>query len=176
MRLQMNSDAGQAHLSSIVYFKLTSPLLSIAMIDAKHCKLKNHSPNKDNAGLEEDGNGDYESEEDSQEKGRFVSGFEFGVCWCFCSSYWCKTEVVVVVLPDPFRGMGAWRNSIETQQSGHALRSELEVKNGRSSAKDGAPERFRCRTISCRGCPQAPQEESLVLSCIGRRTREGWQN
>jgi len=26
--------------------------------------------------------------------------------------------VVVVVLPDPFRGMGAWRNSTETQQSG----------------------------------------------------------
>jgi len=53
----------------------------------------------------------------------------------------------VVVLPDPFRGMGAWRNSTETQQSSHALRSEPEVKNGRSSAKDGAPERLRCRTI-----------------------------
>jgi len=28
--------------------------------------------------------------------------------------------VVVVVLPEPFRGMGAWRKSAETQQSGHA--------------------------------------------------------
>jgi len=26
-------------------------------------------------------------------------------------------ESLVVVLPDPFRGMGAWRNSTETQQS-----------------------------------------------------------
>ena len=31
--------------------------------------------------------------------------------------------VVVVVLPDPFRGMGARRNSAETQQSGHTPRS-----------------------------------------------------
>jgi len=38
------------------------------------------------------------------------------------------------------------RNSTETQQSGHAPRSGLEVKNG-SSAKDGAPERLRCGTI-----------------------------
>jgi len=33
---------------------------------------------------------------------------------------------------------------METQQSGHASRSGLEVKNGRISAKDGAPERLRC--------------------------------
>jgi len=45
----------------------------------------------------------------------------------------------VVVLLDPFRGMGAWRNSTETQQSGHASRSGQKVKNGRNSAKDGAP-------------------------------------
>ena len=31
--------------------------------------------------------------------------------------------VVVVILPDPFRGMGARRNSAETQQSGHIPRS-----------------------------------------------------
>jgi len=55
--------------------------------------------------------------------------------------------LVVVVLPDPFRGMGVWRNSTETQQSGHAPRSGLEVKIGRSSAKDGAPERLRCGTV-----------------------------
>jgi len=42
---------------------------------------------------------------------------------------------VVVVLPDPFRGVGEWRNSTETQQSGHAPRSEPEVKNGRSGAE-----------------------------------------
>jgi len=55
--------------------------------------------------------------------------------------------VVVVVLPDPFRGMGAWRNSTVTQQSGHAPRSGPEVKNGRSDAEDGAPERLGCGTV-----------------------------
>jgi len=56
-------------------------------------------------------------------------------------------KLVVVVLPDPFRGMGAWRNSTETQQTGHAVRFRLEVKNGRSGAEDGAPERRGCGTI-----------------------------
>jgi len=42
--------------------------------------------------------------------------------------------VGLVVLPDPFRGMGAWRNSTETQQSGYAPRSGPEVKNGKSRA------------------------------------------
>jgi len=54
---------------------------------------------------------------------------------------------VVVVLPDPFRGMGAWRNSTETQQLNHAPRSLPKVKTRRSSAKDGVPERLRCGTI-----------------------------
>jgi len=43
--------------------------------------------------------------------------------------------------------MGAWRNSTETQQSGHAPRSGPEVKNERSSPKDGAPERLRCGIV-----------------------------
>jgi len=33
------------------------------------------------------------------------------------------------------------------QQSGYTLRFGPEVKNKRSSAKDGAPERLRCGTI-----------------------------
>jgi len=37
-------------------------------------------------------------------------------------------NMVVVVLPDPFRGLGAWINSTETQQSGHASRSVSEIK------------------------------------------------
>jgi len=53
---------------------------------------------------------------------------------------------MLVVLPDTFRGMEAWRNSTETQQSGHAQRFGPEVKNG-SSAKDGTPERLGCGTI-----------------------------
>jgi len=36
---------------------------------------------------------------------------------------------------------------METQQSGHASRSGPEVKNGRSSAIDGAPEKLRCGTV-----------------------------
>jgi len=55
----------------------------------------------------------------------------------------CLSFLVSVVLPDPFRGMGAWRNYTETQQLGYAP----EVKNGRSRTNDGAPERLRCGTI-----------------------------
>jgi len=60
-------------------------------------------------------------------------------------SVWSPEEglsEVVVVLLDPFREMGAWKNSTETQQSGHAPWSGPEVKNGRSSAEDGTPERL----------------------------------
>jgi len=54
------------------------------------------------------------------------------------------TYSMVVVLPDPFRGMEAWRNSTETQQSGH---SPSEDKNGTSGAEDGVPKRLGCETI-----------------------------
>jgi len=47
--------------------------------------------------------------------------------------------VVVMALPVSFRGMVVRRNSAEHQQSGHTPRSGPEDKNGRSSAKDGAP-------------------------------------
>jgi len=43
--------------------------------------------------------------------------------------------------------MGAWRNSTETQQSGHSPRSGPEVKHGRSDAEDGAQERLGCGTV-----------------------------
>jgi len=51
------------------------------------------------------------------------------------------------VPPDHFRGMGAWKNSTETQQSGYAPGSGPEIKNGRSNAEVGAPERLRCGTV-----------------------------
>jgi len=65
----------------------------------------------------------------------------------------------------PLRRGGAWSNSTETQQLGHAPRSGLEFKSGRSSAKmvrwrvsDAG--HFRRRWVtSCRGRPQALQEE-----------------
>jgi len=84
----------------------------------------------------------------------------------------------VVVLSDPFQGMGAWKNSTETQQSGHVPRSGPEVKNGRSNAKDGASERLRCGTIQenlldpAEGVRRSCKKNS-VLSCIGKRAREG---
>jgi len=44
--------------------------------------------------------------------------------------------------------MEAWRNSTDTQQSGHAPRSAPEVKNGKSSgAEDSAPERLGWGTV-----------------------------
>jgi len=43
--------------------------------------------------------------------------------------------------------MGAWRNSTEAQQSGHAPRSGSVVKNGRSSVKDGVQKSLGCGTI-----------------------------
>jgi len=52
-----------------------------------------------------------------------------------------------MVLPDPFRGIEARRNSTVTQQSCQAPRYGPEVRNGKSSAKDGASERLRCGTI-----------------------------
>jgi len=55
--------------------------------------------------------------------------------------------VVVVVLLDPYQRMGAWKNSMEIQQLGHAPRSGPEVKNGRSAAEDGMPERLECGTV-----------------------------
>ena len=55
--------------------------------------------------------------------------------------------MVVVILPDPFRGMGARRNSAETQQSGHNPRSGPKIKNGERGAKDRFTKGFRGRTV-----------------------------
>jgi len=63
----------------------------------------------------------------------------------------CKlvSVLLVVVLPDPFRLMGAWRNSTETQQSGHAQgldqRSKMEVvpKMARRRGSDAGQSRKR---------------------------------
>jgi len=87
--------------------------------------------------------------------------------------------IMVVMLPDPFREMGAWKNSTETRQSGHALRFGPEVKM-EVVPKNGAPERLRCGTIQNeaswilqrvfrRHCKNFPS----ILTCIGKRTSEG---
>jgi len=77
------------------------------------------------------------------------------------------------VLPDPFRGIGAWRNSTETQQSGHALSSGPEVKNGRSGAEDGVPERLECETVKeeeedCTNV-SPPQRDGVVPAPLSER-------
>jgi len=84
-------------------------------------------------------------------------------------------STMMVVLPDPFREMGTWRNSSETQQSGHNPRSGPEVKNGRSGSEDGAPERLGCGTVNeevsqilQRVCPQALHEEFSFLFILHR--------
>jgi len=52
--------------------------------------------------------------------------------------------------------MAARKISAETQHSGHAPKSEPEIKkNGRRSVKNGAPDRFRCGTIQKEGVRSA---------------------
>jgi len=48
--------------------------------------------------------------------------------------------VVVVVLPDPFRGIGAWRNSTETQQSDHKRLDFWTLDRSRGAIEDQALE------------------------------------
>jgi len=82
------------------------------------------------------------------------------------------------VLPDPFREKGAWKNSTETQQFGHAPRSGLEVKNGRSTAK------LTLKRLEMWDNPEGGElypaegvEQALQFSfrfiLLGKRTREG---
>jgi len=52
---------------------------------------------------------------------------------------------MVVALHDPFRRMGAWRNSTETQQLDTP--QDLNQRSKMEGAKDGALERLICRTI-----------------------------
>jgi len=52
-----------------------------------------------------------------------------------------------LVQPYTPSGDGGVKNFTETQQTGHTPRPGPNVKDGRSSAKDGALERLRCRTI-----------------------------
>ena len=92
-------------------------------------------------------------------------------CFCFRFSFNLFFDVmsfqalVVVVLPDPFRGMGARRNSVETQQSNHTQgldhRSRIEKEEPKIDLRRGseAGQSRRRWLRSCRGCPQALQTE-----------------
>jgi len=89
-----------------------------------------------------------------------------------------QTSVVMVVLSDLFRGMGARKNTTETQQSSHTPWSGLEVKIGRSDTKYGAPRGSNAgqsRERGLRSCRWCPQEEFFSdLSCINKKTGP-WQ-
>jgi len=84
-----------------------------------------------------------------------------------------------MVLSDPFQGMGVRRNSAETQRSGNALRFGPEIKNGRSSAKVGTPERPQKRDDP-EGGELGPtvdnnkrcKNNSFVLSYIDKRAKK----
>jgi len=65
------------------------------------------------------------------------------------------------VVPDNFQGIGAWRDSTVTQQSGHAQRSGPEFKNG-SSAKDSAPENPEGGELAM-GSPLAPALADICM-------------
>jgi len=62
-------------------------------------------------------------------------------------------------------------DSTETQQSGHAPRSGPEVKNGRSGAEDGAPERLGCGTVKEEMTITSWIAELLTLQIIGPERR-----
>jgi len=69
--------------------------------------------------------------------------------------------------------MGGWRNSTETQQLGHIPRSGPEVKNGiaveaRMRGSQGG-ESDPAEGVRTRCMKNSPS----VLSCIGKRTKEG---
>jgi len=61
------------------------------------------------------------------------------------------------VLPHSFREMRTWRNFAETQQSGHAPRSGLEIKNGRSRAK-----KWRAKEAQMRDSSEGGESNSAV--------------
>jgi len=94
---------------------------------------------------------------------------------CVCKFYMSNLFFVVVVLLDPFRGMGAWRNSTKIQQSAtsQGLDEEVEPKwragEGQMRNNPGGGE-----SGSTEGVRRLCTKNSFsVLSCIGKRTREG---
>jgi len=74
----------------------------------------------------------------------------------------------------PFPRDGGAEELHKAQQSGNAPRSGPDVKNRRSSTKNGTPERLICGTIQeenpaedvCRRCKK---NSPSILSCIGKK-------
>ena len=55
--------------------------------------------------------------------------------------------LVLVGLPDPFLGMGAQINSMESQQSGNSPQTRPEVQNREGVARDGQTHRIKYRAV-----------------------------
>ena len=60
------------------------------------------------------------------------------MCTCCCCCCW---------LPDPFRGMGAWRNTMEPQKPSNSPGSGPEVVKRQRVAKECAAQRVRSWTV-----------------------------
>ena len=69
------------------------------------------------------------------------------------SGYYIRCQRLVLLciccccLPDPFRGMGAWRKTIEPQKPGNFPRPGLEVVKRQRVAKERAAQRVRSWTV-----------------------------
>ena len=53
----------------------------------------------------------------------------------------------LLLLPDPFRGMGAWRKTMEPQKPGNSPRHGPEVVERQRVAKEQAAQRVRSWTV-----------------------------
>jgi len=87
---------------------------------------------------------------------------------------------VVVVLPNPFRGMGAQRNSTETQQSGPHPKVWTRGQKWKKWCRRWRAGEARMRdshgggeSDPAEGVHRRCMKNSPFLSCIGKRTKEG---
>ena len=86
--------------------------------------------------------------------------------------------VVVVVLPNPFRGMGARRPNSRATPQGLDHRSRIEREEPKIDLRTGseAGQTRRRWLRSCRGCPQALQAESFFRLILWRyEDKRRWQ-
>ena len=63
--------------------------------------------------------------------------------YCFC----CYRHFLLLLLPDAFRGMGAWRRTMEPQKPGNSAGPGPEVVKTQRIAKEPVPQRVRSWTV-----------------------------
>jgi len=101
-----------------------------------------------------------------------------GGAWCSADIFKDYHDLMVMMLPDPIRGMVARKSTAETHSratpQGLDQKSKMEVmpKMARRRGSDARQSRRR-RVRSCRGvCRRCKNNSPSVLSCIGKRTKE----